>query len=168
MMTDLNKKFWTNEDCNYVIQNFIENENLHLYKSENRKYSRLILFEKNKNNEFNWIWEGVNNVIQKNLGKDYYLCTWIIGLKYEVGDYFLEHQDDYGNKKDRLLSGGIELTKPSEYVGGDYIVEGTSLKAKQGILFTHTPTILHEITELKKGTRYSLHFCIQKKTGEIL
>ena len=168
-MTDgWDKTYWNKSDCEFIIKNFIENKNICSYENENRKYKRFILLEKYKDFGFHWVWDNLDYLIKNNLGDNYYLSTWVIGLKYTEGDYFLEHQDDYGNKKDRLLSGGIELSDSSDYVGGDYIVEGKSLKAKQGFLFTHSPSILHEITEIKKGTRYSLHFCISKKSGQIL
>ena len=53
---------------------------------------------------FHWVWDNLDYLIKNNLGDNYYLSTWVIGLKYNEGDYFLEHQDDYGDKKDRVLT----------------------------------------------------------------
>jgi hypothetical protein len=148
----------SNKYCEKVINEFCSNTEEHL--SYDRKYKRYILFEKDKHTHL-WLWEHIDKLIKINLGPDYRLSTWIIGLRYDKGDYFKEHQDS--TNKDRLLSGGIELSDKAYYKGGEYQLEGKSVISKRGELFTHHPKALHEITEVTEGTRYSLHFCISGK-----
>ena len=150
----------SSEYCENIINEFCSNtEEFSMF---DRKYKRYILFEKDKHTHL-WLWEHIDKLIKINFGPDYRLSTWLIGLRYDKGDYFKEHQDSYNNKKDRLLSGGIELSDKAYYKGGEYQLEGKSVISKRGELFTHHPKVLHEITEVTEGTRYSLHFCISDK-----
>ena len=82
-------------------------------------------------------------------------------------DFFTEHRDGEGTAN-RYLSGGIELSDENSYKGGIYVLKGSNSRSKQGELFTHDPYVLHEITKVTKGTRYSLHFCIGKKPDTLI
>ena len=85
-------------------------------------------------------------------------------LIYEKGDFFGEHSDgEYAAPKHRqsgVLSGGYLLN--DEYKGGNFIVDGKKLEVGVGELITFGREILHEITEVTDGIRYSLHFSIEK------
>ena len=129
----------SSEYCENIINEFCSNtEEFSMF---DRKYKRYILFEKDKKKQL-WLWEHIDKLIKLNLGPDYRLSTWLIGLRYDKGDYFKEHQDSYNNKKDRLLSGGIELSDKAYYKGGEYQLEGKSVISKRGdrksVLFLST------------------------------
>jgi len=158
-----NYKIWNIDFCNKVIDIFCNDKDMAEFQIDGRKYKRRELNEFEKDGIYSWIWISVDDLIKKTLGTNYYLKNWIVGLRYDVGDYFLEHKDDYGTKNDRVLSGGVELSDKTTYDGGVYLLEGIDMRAERGVLFTHNPHIDHEITEVTKGTRYSLHFCIGKE-----
>ena len=80
-------------------------------------------------------------------------------LIYKKGDFFGEHYDTstYGSG---ILSGNYLLN--DEYKGGNFILDGKKLEVGVGELFTYGREILHEVTEVTDGVRYSLHFVIVK------
>ena len=160
-----NSKVWNKDYCKEVINYFCNEQVMENYSSDNRKYKRNLLFERDKGN--NWVWKSVDNLIKSNLGENYFLSTWLIGLRYDKNDFFTEHRDGEGTAN-RYLSGGIELSDENSYRGGIYVLKGSNSRSKQGELFTHDPYVLHEITKVTKGTRYSLHFCIGKKPDTLI
>tara|TARA_B100001564_G_scaffold176325_1_gene148316 strand:+ start:213 stop:683 length:471 start_codon:yes stop_codon:yes gene_type:complete len=153
---------WNREYCKKVINEFLNDNDMIDYKSDNRKHKRRTLTDENF-----WLWKSIDNLIKSNLGPDYYLSQWVVGLRYDKGDYFLEHSDGYGHGT-RILSGGIELSNENDYKGGKYTLKGLDGKNKRGYLFVHKPDEVHEITEVTKGTRYSLHFCISKNSNKLI
>lgn len=93
--------------------------------------------------------------------------------KYNEGDYYDWHMDEDRNPIDlmgensgefvRKLSFTLQLSDPSEYEGGDLEFqnpmdtrETTIVKKKQGLLTVFDSRIPHRVTEVTKGTRYSL------------
>ena len=158
-----NYKTWNSDFCNKVIHIFCNDDVMEKMYIDDRKYKKHILHDFEKDGEYSWIWVAVDDLIKNTLGVNFYLKNWVIGLRYDIGDYFLEHKDDYGTKNDRVLSGGVELSDKSTYDGGVYLLEGVDMRAERGVLFTHNPHTRHEITKVTKGSRYSLHFCIGKE-----
>ena len=78
---------------------------------------------------------------------------------YKKGDFITEHRDtsSFGTG---ILSGGYLLN--DEYKGGNFILDGKKLEVEVGELFTYGRDVLHEVTEVTNGVRYSLHFFIDK------
>jgi|TARA_B100001093_G_C26268428_1_gene775827 hypothetical protein len=154
----------TEDYCNNIIKVFSEEETMERFVlKNNRAYERFIIHNNSElKDKYKWLWEGVDNLIKRNLGDNYYLTIWIIVLKYIEGDYFKLHQDRYFNDDDRCLSGGVELSDKNDFEGADYVVKGNPLEFERGKLLTHRLNDLHEITPTKKGTRWSLHFGINK------
>ena len=79
---------------------------------------------------------------------------------YNVGDFYGPHYDADENNK-RILSISVQLSKPSEYEGGDLCLYGTGgspspLENAQGTVIIFPSNLLHEIEPVTKGTRYSL------------
>ena len=88
--------------------------------------------------------------------------AFILSMKNK-GDYFEKHQDRNSQDDDRCLSGGIELSDESDFEGANYLLKRKPIEFERGKLFTHKLTDEHEITKTKKGTRWSLHFGINKQ-----
>ena len=154
----------TEDYCNNIIKVFSEEETMERYVVENnRAYKRFIIQNNSElKDKYKWLWEGVDNLIKCNLGNNYHLTIWLIVLKYDKGDYFAKHDDKTKQDDDRCLSGGIELSNEADFEGANYVLKGKPTKFKRGKLFTHKVTDIHEITKLTKGTRWSLHFGINK------
>jgi hypothetical protein len=158
----VNYKF-SDEQCDYIIKYF--QSLLHEYTGSGRKYKRLTIKKDDK--QYEWLWNDVDTLIKENLGKDHLLTMWILVLRYDVGDYFLPHTDGvYVGENDRYLSGGVELSKKSDFDGGDFIFENKLLEFNRGSLITHGLDELHEITTVTRGTRWSIHFGINNKIRE--
>jgi PKHD-type hydroxylase len=81
-------------------------------------------------------------------------------LRYEEGDHYDWHLDiGPGIAAHRKLSVVIQLSDPSEYEGGSLIVNaGTERECPkdQGQIIVFPSYILHKVTPVTKGTRWSL------------
>ena len=153
----------TEDYCNNIIKVFSEEETMETFVIKGRSYKRFIIHENSPIiDKYQWLWNDIEDIVKCNLGNNHYLTIWIIVLKYIEGDYFKLHQDRYFNDDDRCLSGGVELSDKNDFEGADYVVKGNPLEFERGKLLTHRLNDLHEITPTKKGTRWSLHFGINK------
>ena len=153
----------TEEYCNNIIRVFSEEETMETYVANDRSYKRFIIInDTDVKDKYQWLWNDIDDIIKKNLGNKYFLTLWIIVLKYGKGDYFSIHSDSKQDD-DRCLSGGIELSNKNDFEGANYVLKGKQIKFERGKLFTHKLTHIHEISKTKKGTRWSLHFGINKQ-----
>ena len=85
---------------------------------------------------------------------NYILQQPIVGFKYVVGD-FINYTDDIES-----MTGGIVLN--DDYEGGIFEFEdGTTLDQTRS--FEMRRDVLHRVTEITKGTRYSLHYRLQEE-----
>ncbi len=82
----------------------------------------------------------------------------------EEGFYGI-HKDSFNNEvgdlSDRKLSLSILLSDPSEYEGGDLVIdqenkEPTVVPKKTGSAVVFPPYLRHEVTKVTKGNRFSL------------
>jgi hypothetical protein len=119
--------------------------------------------------EFNFVRDIINRDLQ-NIDVRY-KCGFYTLLIYQKGDFFAEHTDESTIYSDSeistspqdeekiLFTGGYELNR--EYKGGNFFVDGKELGVDIGELFYFRRDVLHEVKEVKEGTRYSLHFMIE-------
>ena len=79
-------------------------------------------------------------------------------LKYDTGDFFSKHIDMSGHDSDRKLSVSIPLS--NDYEGGEtlfYTSKNPIKMIKEVNIATFFPSyIVHEVTEVTKGVRYSM------------
>jgi hypothetical protein len=118
--------------------------------------------------EFDFVIDIINKDLQ-NIDNDYRCANFdipkgafegpITFMIYKKGDFITEHRDtsSFGTG---ILSGGYLLN--DEYKGGNFILDGKKLEVEVGELFTYGRDVLHEVTEITDGVRYSLHFFIDK------
>ena len=118
--------------------------------------------------EFDFVRDIINKDLQ-NINNDYRCANFdipkgavqgpITFMIYKKGDFITEHCDasSYGTG---ILSGGYLLN--DEYKGGNFILDGKKLEVGVGEVFTYGRDVLHEVTEVIEGIRYSLHFFIDK------
>jgi hypothetical protein len=79
--------------------------------------------------------------------------------EYVVGDKFDLHVDKNDDVLDRIWNLGIQLN--SDYEGGDYICYDRNgspiyISKKIGNVVAYQSDVLHEISEIKNGVRYSM------------
>jgi hypothetical protein len=134
-----------------------------LIESEDRfRYKKLNRIKIGAVKEFKF----VKDIIQKDLtllNPDYLVSEWISLLIYKPGDFFGTHKDGHSyssNNYDTILSAGYLLNK--DYTGGKFLLENNELNSNIGELFTFSRFVTHEITPVETGTRYSLHFAVNK------
>ena len=134
-----------------------------LIESEDRfRYKKLNRIKIGAVNEFKF----VKDIIQKDLtllNPEYLVSEWISLLIYKPGDFFGTHKDGHSyssNNYDTILSAGYLLNK--DYTGGKFLLENNELNSNIGELFTFSRFVTHEITPIETGTRYSLHFAVNK------
>jgi hypothetical protein len=80
-------------------------------------------------------------------------------IKYTEGSRFNLHRDRHdstGLFTYRYKTLIIQLSDKSDYEGGELIIEKTVMPKDIGSVILFNSKYLHEVTELKRGTRYSL------------
>ena len=94
----------------------------------------------------------------KNYGFNITQVKEISILKYDTGDFYSKHIDMSGHDSDRKLSVIIPLS--NDYEGGEtlFYTSKNPFKIPNGAnIATFFPSyIIHEVTEVTKGVRYSL------------
>ena len=77
---------------------------------------------------------------------------------YEKGDFYGLHKDS-DEKNKRVISVSVQLSKPSEYEGGELVFEDgrkhESFK-QRGAVIIFPSNLYHLVLPVTKGTRYSL------------
>jgi predicted 2-oxoglutarate/Fe(II)-dependent dioxygenase YbiX len=120
-----------------------------------------------------WIHDCVNELILKNIGNNYCLVDRVTILKYEVGDFFLEHEDGPSNTRlnpnlPNHFYGGVELSERDEFIGGEFFINDKNVDFKKGRMFTHGFSDSHGVTMVTHGTRWSLHFLIKNNKIDLI
>jgi len=120
--------------------------------------------------EFDFVRDIINKDLQ-NIGYNDYRCAEFISpnkghqgpitlLKYVKGDFITEHTDENSCISEDTLSGNYLLN--DEFEGGDFIFDGEKLEKEVGELTVYGRDILHEVTTVTSGIRYSIHIFIDK------
>ena len=161
---------FTKEECEEIIK-----------ISKNKKLRRAGIGNNNKNSKnyrdssivwlypydgLDWAFQRITNIIL-GLNKDYFnfnLYGFIEGFQFthyqEPGGKYKKHVDRSLNNQIRKLSLSIQLSDPSSYEGGDFVLYYTEdpikLKKTQGTLFAFPSFVLHEVMPVTKGERNSL------------
>lgn len=91
----------------------------------------------------------------------YYISGDILGFRYHKNDFLNWHRDNMYSEK-ASLTGGVFLN--IDYKGGIFEFEdGTTQPQILGQPFTITRTVLHRVSPVLSGTRFSLHYKLIKK-----
>jgi hypothetical protein len=112
--------------------------------------------------EFKFVENLINNDLLK-INPIYKVSEVITLLEYNVGDFFGKHADgpSYESNNDiAILSGGYLLNE--DFEGGEFIINDKKLDTPIGSIFTFGRNEMHEVNPVTKGTRYSLHFVVNK------
>jgi len=119
--------------------------------------------------EYIWIFEKIKQIVvttnDQFFGFDLYgFYDSIQFTRYEApSGKYNKHMDTSVNPNEQIcrkLSITIQLSDPNDYEGGDLLVYTSSKKTptnkKRGIITIFPSFMLHEVTPVTKGTRYSL------------
>lgn len=103
--------------------------------------------------QLNYVWEDY----AKKLDSDISIIEPYEIKKYVTGDAFDEHHDDCANQDTkRKINLIIQLTDSSMYEGGDLFIGDYCASRTIGTGIFFPANVYHHVTEIKKGTRYSL------------
>ena len=114
-----------------------------------------------------WIFEKCTGLIQHTNNSYFnYDLTYIENLQFSIyndsekGFYGRHIDTEYESTGTRKLSFSILLSDPSTYEGGDLLLhykkDPEPFKREQGVAAVFPSLMLHEVTPVTKGTRYSL------------
>ena len=109
------------------------------------------------------IWNFVQLANIQSFDVDLYGCFVLQFTSYKKGHFYKRHidvawkKDQNEPKADRKLSVSILLNDPSEFTGGDLIIEGDKIEMKErGAMVVFPSYVFHEVTKVTRGTRLSL------------
>jgi PKHD-type hydroxylase len=114
--------------------------------------------------QIQWLYERLTNAVNHMNDKFYKFDLFGFGeglqfTKYEApGSHYDYHVDRIYNGQVRKLSLTVQLTDEDEYEGGDFEIYGSDYKLprKQGTVLAFPSFMVHRVTPVTKGTRYSL------------
>jgi hypothetical protein len=136
-------------NCEKILNTIFTEGRGHLVKNNITRQLKITITEK-------WVYDMIQSQ-----HPNYILQQPIVGFKYVVGDFLHWHTDDmYGKGMD--MTGGIVLN--DDYEGGIFEFEDeTTLDQTPGKAFEMRRDVSHRVTEITKGTRYSLHYRLHKE-----
>jgi predicted 2-oxoglutarate/Fe(II)-dependent dioxygenase YbiX len=160
---------FTANECKKILQNVIDLRKTtfafklskkFIRKGSSMKSQHLTLKEDTK-----WIFDRVTNKLSDTFNLKWLDTPECVFRCYSEGDYFLEHRDRVNTKKSfyntKYFTVAVQLSYPSEYEGGDVVVDRKHTNSKSiGSASLWGSNLIHEVKEIKKGIRYSLCFFI--------
>ena len=120
------------------------------------------------NNQTEWIYQKISNLLKKvndeHFNFDLSKIEKLQFTKYHSDDngFYVKHLDKFykNTTENRKLSFVLQLSSPSDYEGGELIIHNSqtpsSIKKGKGMIAFFPSYILHEVTPVTKGTRYTL------------
>lgn len=144
---------FTKEECEDIIRFFSEKEsNVVMPAGQTRVKYKGYLLPNEDGKEliqklYDWFTKVTNLPLYKFPKENYF-------MKYEPGDVFSPHTDEYG---ERVWILGLQLSNESDYEGADFIFHADNIKIDKtiGNCFVTRANLSHEVTKLISGNRYS-------------
>jgi PKHD-type hydroxylase len=133
------------------------------YKPDTRKSSVRFLYP---NELTGWIFQRIAGAVNR-INNEYFqfdLSTLGQGLQFtqyeSSGEHYNYHTDAGFGTPIRKLSMTIQLSDPNDYDGGDFELwlgeEPTKIGRERGLVMFFPSYVLHRVTPVTRGTRYSL------------
>lgn len=155
------------KECDLIINSegdFIESKldkkyNFNELDKSQRSSKEKFLYPNEKNL---WIYERLEKYIidinKQFFNFDITLIKEVQVLEYNEDDFFLFHHDiGSEHTSTRKLSIVVFLSHPSEYEGGELnFIPRVNINNKQGSMIVFPSYLMHEVTKVTWGTRYTL------------
>jgi hypothetical protein len=105
-----------------------------------------------------WIYKGIRSYLKNEAGLKIKHDVQILVNRYLTGDRNFLHNDCYSHPHLKYDNTFVTVTVllNSEFEGGEFILQNKKVEQIVGYGYHHRSSIMHEITEITKGTRYSL------------
>jgi PKHD-type hydroxylase len=163
---------WTKQECEKIIQmsNYLLGENGTLSNEKIDQSMRKVTRYRILNNENSaWIYEKIYKTIINansffwNYDIDFIETIELLKYNYdetsEVLDHYNKHSDFGPTMNKRKISYSATLSDASDYEGGDlvfFLEKDITMPKEQGQIVMFPSFQFHAVTEVKKGTRWSL------------
>ena len=162
---------FTPDECSQIIKMGLEDKVVNAYVGEDREAKNSIRkgsvsWLDEKEEKYSWIYrkctDAVNHLNHKYFGYD---LTFLETLQFTIydkeKDFYGKHVDNmYRGHGCRKLSFSVQLSDEKTYEGGElhlhYENQPVIVNKKIGTLNIFSSMILHEVTPMTSGTRYSL------------
>lgn len=156
------KNLFSKDECNIIISLIKSNEKR--WKSNDREYTSYAI---NLSNDTKWIFDKLSEYFQSETRIELLKVKEQIHFHiFEKGDLFEKHNDirDY-----RMYAVGVLLN--DDFEGGDFKIYNPTeitLDKLTGNTYIFDVRLMHEITPILTGERYSLIWFLQKEHIKIL
>ena len=158
---------FTKKECNFIIEsqkNFLKEAFTKNDKGDNYRLSEICWI--NPSSETEWIFKRIEELIF-NLNERFFgfdiggLQEGIQFTKYTApGGKYGKHVDCQAGTRIRKLSFTLQLSDPRDYEGGELSLISDEvpvlMSKEQGHVALFPSYVLHEVTPVTRGTRYSL------------
>jgi|13_taG_2_1085334.scaffolds.fasta_scaffold34061_4 PKHD-type hydroxylase len=162
---------FTQEECKKILslvdkKNQQDGETTGYGNDTNIRRSKILYIESNDPNNY-WIFQRCSDVV-KHLNDKFFQFNIDKLEALQIGEYdsnnsgcFKKHVDmEYKSQGFRKLSFSVQLSNIEEYEGGDLRLYGgddyDTAPKKQGTIIGFPSYVLHEVTPVTSGVRYSL------------
>lgn len=170
----LDKKLFDSSECESII-NFVNSKEMVV--DVGSIFTRKIL-TLTKENSPKWIWDKLKSFTDDLDLNIETLNDRIFIVKFNTGDFIEKHTDvwDSDLSRNRIYTLVSQLSNDSDYIGGDtFVYSGTDkvkLNKEIGSCIVFNSSMVHEVTKLKSGIRYSFVMCFDrnniKKSGMLI
>lgn len=172
--------FLTSEECDKVLQTMGDTSLIDATVTTSRVIDQEIRDSKiawiNRGGELDWLFRAIDAkmdlINRHHFDIDYYYGCYdsIQYTTYTEGDFYNSHVDSFypvSEMMDRKLSCSILLSDPSDYTGGELVVDGGTLSDEQlerGQIVAFPSLMTHKVQPVKSGKRVSLVVWIYGRT----
>lgn len=163
--------FLTKEECESVIVNANQEPQIESYLGDgeinNSIRKNRVVFLQSTNEKYQWLFDKLaKTTISLNKQFWNFDLTFLETLQFTVynqlNDFYTAHMDTSHNRPEqRKLSLVVQLSDPETYEGSNLEIHSCGLDffgtvRTQGTLIAFPSYMVHRVTELTRGTRYSL------------
>lgn len=161
---------FTKQECDIIIEygnslgleTSVIHNNAEIVNDTTRKSEHTFIHP--DDSQIDWLYQRLTDAVTTVNNKFYKFDLFGFGeglqfTKYEApGSHYGYHVDRIYNGQIRKLSLTVQLTDENEYEGGDFQMFGSDkvLSRKQGTILAFPSFMVHRVTPVTKGTRYSL------------
>lgn len=161
--------FLTNEECNMLLSKYIQSLTLKKAKVSSNRHNNKNPNNSIRNSSVGWITDidFLNTRLTETLKKLYNINGWLVSgfgkyqfTEYKTGGFYNWHTDtDDGIYKSRFASIVIQLN--DTYTGGKLEIKNSkneliAIEQNIGNLYVFNSNLLHRVSTVESGTRYSL------------
>lgn len=156
---------FTDDECDKIIK-YGNSKELVVGAPTSDKIRKSMINFIEPNEDFDWVYMKLTDIIDY-LNNDYFNFD-LLGFgeniqftKYEAPTgHYSWHRDKFLQKKIRKLSIVVQLSNEDDYIGGDLELkfgdEPDKMIRKRGTILCFPSHVLHRVTPVTEGTRYSL------------